>query len=83
MVLGFCMSVQSNRKDAEKRGMYGFAISHSTMYVNEIIMNATADIIQGFTLLMLHPVSRLVQSGTAISVFVKERGRRLFFVESP
>ena len=45
MGLGFCISVQSNRKDAEKRGMDGIAISHSTMYVNEIIMNATADII--------------------------------------
>lgn len=54
--------------------------SHSTMYVNEIIMNAAAEFIQGFILLMLHPVSGLVESGTAIFVFVKVRERRLFSV---
>ena len=60
--------------------MDGIAVSHSTMYVNEIIMTATADTIQSFILQMLHPVSRLVESVAAIFVFVKVRGRRLFSV---
>ena len=69
--------MQANRKDAKKRGMVGIAFSHSTLYLKRTIMNATADITQGFTglyIVNVYLVQELVKSLAAILRTTRQGG---------